>query len=176
MAIDMKEIIAQETKKLLFDKKVKKLTVKDIVDACHITRQAFYYHFADVPELLKWMLEQEGNKLFLKYEECTDVEEQLCRFFTTAVNARPAIKKGLESNYGKEVETLLIQNMQALIRRAAEKQGVLQNCAPIEREAVIRYHCQGVMGMLRYWTDEDTKNIEQIVHAIYLTLSKGLAL
>lgn len=105
MAVDMKEIIAQETKKLLFDKKVKKLTVKDIVDACHITRQAFYYHFADIPELIKWML------------------EQLRRFFTTAVNARSVIKKGLESNYGKEAEKLLIQNMQALIRRVAEKQG-----------------------------------------------------
>lgn len=95
MAVDMKEIIAQETKKLLFDQKVKKLTVKDIVDACHITRQAFYYHFADIPELIEWMLAQEGNELFLKYGDCTDIEEQLRRFFTMAVNARPAIKNGL---------------------------------------------------------------------------------
>lgn len=62
MAVDMKEKIAQETGRLLFDKKVKKLTVKDIVDACHITRQAFYYHFADIPELLQWMMEQKKNE------------------------------------------------------------------------------------------------------------------
>ena len=40
------------------DKKVKKLTVKDIVEECHITRQAFYYHFEDIPDMLKWMLER----------------------------------------------------------------------------------------------------------------------
>lgn len=176
MAVDMKEIIAQETKKLLFDNKVKKLTVKDIVDACHITRQAFYYHFADIPELIKWILEHDGNQLFLKYGDCTDTEEQLRRFFTMAANARPAIKRGLESNYGKELEALLIQNMQSLLHRIAQKQGALQSCTPMERDIVIRYHSQAAMGMLRYWTDEDTRNLDQIAHAIFLTLSKGLAL
>ena len=33
------------------EKNKKKLTVKDIVDECQITRQAFYYHFEDIPEL-----------------------------------------------------------------------------------------------------------------------------
>lgn len=44
MAIDMKKTIAEAASNLLFEKKVKKLTVKDIVEECHITRQAFYYH------------------------------------------------------------------------------------------------------------------------------------
>lgn len=176
MALDMKEIIALETRKLLFEEKVKKLTVKDIVDGCHITRQAFYYHFADIPELIRWILEQEGNQLFLKYGDCTDTEEQLRRFFTTAVNARPALQRGLGSNYGKELEALLIQNMESLLHRVAERQGALQSCTPMERDIVIRYHCQAAIGMLRYWTDADTQNLDQIAHAVYLTLSKGLAL
>lgn len=58
MAIDMKEEIAEAARRLLMDKKVKKLTVKDIVEECHITRQAFYYHFEDIPDMLKWMLER----------------------------------------------------------------------------------------------------------------------
>ena len=56
MPVDMKEIIADAVEKLLFDKKVKRLTVKDIVAECNITRQAFYYHFEDIPELLRWIL------------------------------------------------------------------------------------------------------------------------
>lgn len=44
MAVDMKETIAEAARKLLMEKKVKKLTVKDIVETCEITRQAFYYH------------------------------------------------------------------------------------------------------------------------------------
>ena len=37
MAADMKAQIAQATWKLLFERQVKKLTVKDIVEECHIT-------------------------------------------------------------------------------------------------------------------------------------------
>lgn len=45
--------MAEAVKRLLMQKKVKKLTVKDIVDECSITRQTFYYHFEDIPDLLK---------------------------------------------------------------------------------------------------------------------------
>lgn len=41
----MKELIAEAARTLLMDRHVKKLTVKDIVEQCHITRQAFYYHY-----------------------------------------------------------------------------------------------------------------------------------
>ena len=49
MPVDMKETIAQAAKTLLMEKGVKKLTVKDIVGECQITRQAFYYHFEESP-------------------------------------------------------------------------------------------------------------------------------
>ena len=48
---------------LLMEKGVKKLTVKDIVEECRITRQAFYYHFEDIPELFRWMLEQQTDRM-----------------------------------------------------------------------------------------------------------------
>lgn len=175
MAIDMKKIIAQETITLLFDKKVKKLTVKDIVDACHITRQAFYYHFADISELMKWMLEQMGNEFFLEYGNDDDMEEHIRRFLTVAVNAQPVLKKGLESNYGRELNELFMHSMQDLFRRLAQKQGMLQEFTPFEQEFMTRYHCQAIMGIIQSWTDEDTKNMDQIVHAMSLAMSKGIA-
>lgn len=58
MPADMKETIAKAAQSLLFEHHVKKLTVKDIVERCHITRQAFYYHFEDIPDLFRWMLEK----------------------------------------------------------------------------------------------------------------------
>ena len=53
MEKDMKKQIAEASRELLFEDQVKKLTVKAIVDKCKITRQAFYYHFEDIPDLLK---------------------------------------------------------------------------------------------------------------------------
>lgn len=50
MSVEMKEIIAESARTLIFEKRVKKLTVKDIVEECNITRQTFYYHFEDIPD------------------------------------------------------------------------------------------------------------------------------
>lgn len=66
MPVDMKEVIAQAAMKLLIEKHAKKLTVKDIVEECHITRQTFYYHFADIPEMFRWILEQQGQRALLE--------------------------------------------------------------------------------------------------------------
>ncbi|MBM6930629.1 TetR family transcriptional regulator [[Clostridium] spiroforme] len=43
------------------------MTVKDIVDKCQITRQTFYYHFADITELFRWILEKGLNRCYLRY-------------------------------------------------------------------------------------------------------------
>ena len=53
MAIGTEELIVQAVGRLLMQKKVKKLTVKDIVEECGITRQTFYYHFRIYPGPVK---------------------------------------------------------------------------------------------------------------------------
>ena len=62
MAVDMKEMIAQAAGRLILEKKVKKLTVKDIVEECSITRQTFYYHFEDIPDLFRWIFKERIGK------------------------------------------------------------------------------------------------------------------
>ena len=62
MPAEMKETIARAALQLLTEKHVKKLTVKDIVDQCHITRQAFYYHFENIPTLFCWMMEKNTER------------------------------------------------------------------------------------------------------------------
>ena len=55
MPADMKARIAAAAARLVFEKNVRKLTVTDIVAECQITRPTFYYHFEDIPALLRSM-------------------------------------------------------------------------------------------------------------------------
>lgn len=63
MPIDMKAAICRSASELLTKKRTKKLTVKDIVEECGITRQTFYYHFQDIPDLICYMMEQGSKEL-----------------------------------------------------------------------------------------------------------------
>lgn len=78
----MKELIAEAARTLLTDHHVKKLTVKDIVEQCHITRQAFYYHFEDIPGLFRWMIERETDRMLQKVLSHENAEDGLRCFLS----------------------------------------------------------------------------------------------
>ena len=58
MAVDVKQMIAETLAQLLERKSVDKVTAKELVDACGISRQAFYYHFQDIMEVIEWITAQ----------------------------------------------------------------------------------------------------------------------
>ena len=174
MAADMKELIAQATNTLLVEKHVKKLTVKDIVEQCHITRQAFYYHFQDIPELLKWMIEQYTEQMFQEVLSKGNGEEGLRCFFVMAINAIPYVERGMDSNYGPELERLLRHYIRRFFIMASERQNFYPECTCAEIKIIVRYHSQAIMGLLQEWTDEDTEQLDQIVHTVYRLTMEGI--
>ncbi len=172
MPVDMKETIAQAAHRLLTQKQVKKLTVKDIVEECQITRQAFYYHFADIPELVAWVLERESDRMLQKTQDLDDLEEGLRYFLQMAINAAPYVKKGMNGSYRDELERLLTQYMMRFFERVIEAEGLFPSRTRWELKLILRYHTQAILGLLREWTDEDTKQLDQIAHQIYLMMGQ----
>ena len=175
MAADMKQTIAQAAKTLLMDKNIKKLTVKDIVEECHITRQAFYYHFEDIPALFRWMLERNIEQNLLETQYAENGEARLRKLFLVAINSRPYVKKSMESNYREEMEQFLSQYFQRLFQQVCDEEGLYQNCTRFEVRLILRYHSQAFLGLFRNWTEEDTKNLDQIVHTVFRLITEGIS-
>ena len=174
MAVDMKETIAQAVKTLVMEKGVRRLTVKEIVEECHITRQAFYYHFEDIPGVIRWVLQRESERTMRQAQALEDGESRLRYLFLVAVPALPYVRKGMESNFGAELERLLEQNVQALFARACDEEGLYQNCTRFESGVILRYHCQALLGLLRSWNENDTKHLDEIVQIAYRLMTVGI--
>ena len=174
MAIDMKKKIAEATRTLLVEKKVKKLTVKDIVEECQITRQSFYYHFEDIPSLLHWILEQGMEQIMREARSQQDPEAALRYFFLMAIQASPYIRKTIASNYGDEFKQLLKQQIYRMFEQAVEEDELYGNCTQMEMKLLLRYHSQAILGLLEEWTEEDTRNLDFIVHEVYLLMTGGM--
>lgn len=174
MPVDIKDTIAQAAKNLVIKKGVKKLTVKDIVEECHITRQAFYYHFEDIPALFRWILERNSEQTLLEAKAMKNGEEKLRYLFLLAINSLPYMKKGMETNYRNELEQMLTQYTIHLFKQMCDEEGLYQNCSRLEVDLILRYHSQAIMGFLRNWTETDTKNLDQIVRVIYRLMTDGI--
>ena len=167
MAEDMRETIANAAKTLLFDKKVRKLTVKDIVEECHITRQTFYYHFEDIPDLLAWTLRRNFDRVIAQCQAQKNGEEALRYLLSAAVNARPMLTKGMQSNYGEELERQLEGLLMDFLSHVAASRGLYARVSAREAELLLRYHCGGVMFLLRDWKEQDTAELDAIAHRLY---------
>ena len=140
MPADMKETIAQSAMTLLTERHVKKLTVKDIVEECHITRQAFYYHFADIPEMFRWILEQQGQRVLLESRARAVGEEGLRSLFVMALEAMPYMRRAESSPYGRELQQLVAQSIQNVFEKAIEERGMYAQCSHMEVRLIVSYH------------------------------------
>ena len=72
-----KKALAESLKNLMQSKPFSKITVSEITRDCGVNRKTFYYHFEDVYDLLKWMLEQEAIEVFKQFDLLVDYRDAL---------------------------------------------------------------------------------------------------
>lgn len=49
-----KQILEESLKKIMLQKPLDKITIRDLTEDCGISRMAFYYHFKDIYDLVEW--------------------------------------------------------------------------------------------------------------------------
>lgn len=70
-----KKALAAAAAEILRKKSLDKITIKEITDACGLTRNTFYYHFEDIYDLLGWMLIKEADEILKRFSEEEQWEE-----------------------------------------------------------------------------------------------------
>lgn len=85
-----KAAIKQSFLKLLNEKPLNKITVKDIVIDCGINRNSFYYHFADIPSLLEEILLDETGEIVHSQTDPGSLYDCLLKAVDFALNNKTA--------------------------------------------------------------------------------------
>ena len=95
MPVDMKKkVIAQAAMKLFNREACEKLTVKDIVEECPSPAKLAHYHFADIPEMFRWILEQQGQRALAgRPTENRQGRKGLRCLFVMALEAMPYLRR-----------------------------------------------------------------------------------
>ena len=91
-----------------------------------------------------------------------------------AINALPYAKRGMKSNYGEEFERISRQNIQYFFAAIAEKQNLYGQCSAAEAKIILRYHSLAIFALLQEWNEQDTEQLDQIVHTVYRLLTDGI--
>ena len=174
MPADMKTAICHSASELLTKKRTKKLTVKDIVEECGITRQTFYYHFQDIPDLICYMMEQGSKELLENCLAQPTLEDRIRYLLNIALNSRPVLQRTIPASYQDELEPLLLNQFYSFFQQLFENSPVAASVSDAltasQLKLLIRYHSLALLGLIRTWSNEDTKHMDEIIHDLALLL------
>lgn len=91
MANFTKQAIKASFMKLLNERPLNKITVRDIVEDCGINRNSFYYHFQDIPTLLGVIIAEETDQLIREYPSISTLDECFHAAFQFALRNKQAV-------------------------------------------------------------------------------------
>ena len=91
MADFTKRAIRSSFIKLLNEKPLKQISVRDIVDDCGINRNTFYYHFQDIPALMESIVKEDADRIIRSYETIESIEQCLNAIISFSLENRQAV-------------------------------------------------------------------------------------
>lgn len=148
MPIDVKAVISDAFIKLSKEKNVDKITVKDVVEECNISRQTFYYHFRDILDVLEWSTEREFQDLLKRSLETDDTEEVLLDFLTASEDSHVLLQKLLHSQRREQIEQLMVRSVRTYLRGVVDKKGARTNLQYDDTVVMLDFCAYGIVGLV----------------------------
>lgn len=72
-----KRTITASLKKIIKNKSLDKITVREIIEDCGVNRKTFYYHFDNIYDLVKWIFEEEAINIVKQYDLIVDYHDAI---------------------------------------------------------------------------------------------------
>ena len=91
MASFTRKAIIASFLKLLNQRPLNQITIKDIVEDCGINRNSFYYHFEDLPDLVETVIQEEADRIIAEHAAVSSLEECLDIALDFALNNKKAV-------------------------------------------------------------------------------------
>ncbi len=143
--------------KLLNAKPLDKITIKDIVEDCGVNRNTFYYHFEDIPSLVKRILNEETQKVLLDQEEMSSWEEGFIKASNFALENKTVVYHIYNSARREEVERYLSDISGEVIRRYVETEAADISTKEEDRKLIISFYKSALTGMILDWLNNGMK-------------------
>ena len=175
MANNTKKLLGDTLKTLMTKKSLKKITIRELVDAANVNRQTFYYHFHDIYDLLSWIYQVEAINDISNITYDTWPEE-----ISLIVNYLYENKNFCYASYrslGKEsLERFLLRVIDALSERVMSGVAESEKLSPEDRFFIIRLYGHSLSGSLQDWVaSKFAISPEQMSHQIVRSIKGTLA-
>lgn len=154
MANFTKTAIRQAFLKLLEERPLGKITVKDITDECGINRNSFYYHYQDIPTLLSEIVADDANGIIARYPTVESVEGCLNCAIQFAMEHKRIVKHIFDSVNRDILEQYLMRVSEYVVTTYMNTALKDESISAKEKSAIVRYYKCTLFGFVVDWMNE----------------------
>ena len=143
--------IMESVLRLLEERPLNRITVKDIVDECGINRNTFYYHFEDISALIEAIIVSEVDRVMSQYRDFSSMEECIDMAMRLVSDHRKAIYHIYNSSNRDFLEHRLMEICKHAATQFVRKTADGQQIRPLDCEIIIQsYKCE-LFGLVIDW-------------------------
>lgn len=152
-----KRALAASLIKLLSQKPLDKVTVKDIIEDCGVNRQTFYYHFKDIYDLVDWIFLEMASE-FLEGKETYDTWQQgFTQILYDVLRNRRLIMNAYNSLSREQVERFLYALTYDLLLGVVEEEAVDVPIREEDKKFIIDFYKYAFVGFMIDWIKKGMK-------------------
>lgn len=167
MASFTKKAIKETFIKLLSERPLSQITVKDIVETCGINRNSFYYHFQDIPSLIEEIVIEEADRIITEYPTLDSLEMGFHAVIDFAEKNRRAILHIFKSVNRDIFEEYLWKVCDYVVVSFGSTAFKGQPISEEDREIIIKFYEAQCFGMVIDWLRSGMKeDVHQKIHRI----------
>ncbi len=151
MANFTKNAIRASFLKLLDERPLSKITVKDITDDCGINRNSFYYHYQDIPSLIQEVFTEEIERIIREHPSIDSLEECIAIASAFAMENKRAILHIYNSVSRDIFEQYLWRACEETVITYFRTAFPDAKLAPEDRDVLLHYHTCNTFGIVSGW-------------------------
>lgn len=175
--LNTKRALAAALKKLMEQKPLSKITVSEIIASCGVNRKTFYYHFTDIYDLLKWMLEQEAIEVVKQFDLLVDCREAVLFIMDYVGKNKHLLRCAYDSVGRDELRQFFHRDFQGisenLIEDIAQRLGLRVN--EEFKKFLAHFYVEAVAGLLiGEFTGKENHDPEKVVEYVTLVVQNSL--
>ena len=159
--------------KLLNQRPLSQITIKDIVEDCGINRNSFYYHFEDLPALVEGIVEEQVQALIQNHPTISSVEECFDAVIELVMENKRAIYHIYNSLSRDVFERYLMDACQYIVSTYLKTEFAGKSIDLQDLDALIRLHKCACFGSVIDWLNGGMKDDIVGYFRRVCTLQKG---
>lgn len=174
MPVDMKSLIGNTFEEMMEYKSIDKITIKDLVDACNISRQAFYYHFRDIMDVVKYKFEKDMRTVLANSLNTSSLEEALQIFILEISKRKTIIQKQVIFQRKEEIAVIALEVVNKYLQELFRKKVLKKKISYEELDVIVDFYSCGITTFLLKQYEKEQVDEKKLAYELSKIISVGI--